>query len=224
MNVSIIIPVYNPDGRLLKKILTIVKKQRFDGNIELICVEKGLGLAASLNYGIKKSKYPVIISLHQDCLPVSENWLSSLIIPLKKKKFVASCSDVYDVETGIRYTPLLDEKGCAYKKEALKRASFFDETHFLNSGEDMDMYLKLGRIGKIFYPHCIVEHYHQGYLKKKTARKILQNANTSGCLFRKWGFKLPGWWKSILMANPLNPMYCWYYWKGFVKKKQDFGR
>ena len=223
MNVSIVIPIYNPNKSLLKKVIESLRNQKFSHKKEIILIEKGWGLAKSLNYGIKKSKYKVIVTLHQDCIPSSINWLSTLVKPLKDDAFVASVSDVIDVESKKLYTPFLDEKGCAYKKNALKNVNYFSEDIFLNSGEDMDMYLKLKKIGKIAYPHTSVEHYHPGYLSAK-GYKRLQNANTWGCLFRVYGFHLPGWWKGLIKANALNWGYCYWFWRGFFKKKQDFKR
>jgi len=221
MNVSILIPLYKPEKILLDKVINSVKKQKFKGKKEIIIINQGLGLAASLNYGIKKAKYETIVTIHQDCIPQSNNWIEELISPFKKENVVATCSDVYDVENNKRYTPALDEKGCAYKKESLEKVGLFDEKTFLNSGEDMDMYLKLKKIGKIEYPHCVVKHYHKGYLKANGYKK-LQNANTSGCLFRVYGFKFSGWWKSLVLANIFNPHYFYWYWRGFLKGKQDF--
>ena len=223
MNVTIVMPIHNPDRALLARIRKQVKAQKFPGKIELIEVEKGWGLAKTMNYGLRKAKYPIAVTLHQDCIPISDSWLSGLVKPLKNPHIVACCSDVIDFESGKRYTPLLDEKGCVYKKSALERVGFFDEKTFLNSGEDMDMYMKLSKIGRIAHPHSIVEHHHPGYL---TARgyKRLQNANTWGCLFRVYGFSLPGWWKPLIKANVFNPHYLYWFWRGFFKRKQDFKR
>jgi len=220
MNVSIIIPIKNLNKSLLKKVLTAIKKQKFGGKIEIIKVEKGLGLAEHINYGIKKAKYNIIVTLHQDCVPVSKEWLKKLIKPLQNPEVVASVSDVYDIETKKIYTPLLDEKGCAYKKDALFKVGLFDEKHFRTGGEDMDIYLKLKKIGKISYPRCIVKHYHPGYLINKSKYKIMQNANSFGCLFRIYWFNLPSWWKGLLLANPFNPYYFYAFWKGFLIKRQ----
>jgi len=220
MEVSIIVPIYNPNWKLLNKLLDSIKNQKFEGKKEVIKVEKGLGLAESLNYGIKNSKYNIIVTVHQDCIPQSKDWLKKLIHPLKNQKVVASVSDVYDVETKKIYTPLLDEKGCAYKKEALFKVGLFNERYFRTGGEDMDMYLKLKKIGKIAYPHCLIKHHHKGYLINKSKYKIMQNANSFGCLFRIWGVKLPKWWKGLLLANPFNPYYAYAFWKGFLMKKQ----
>ncbi|MEK6823647.1 MAG: glycosyltransferase [Nanoarchaeota archaeon] len=224
MNVSIIIPIHKPDKSLLKKVIIGINKQEFKDKIEIIKVDKKWGLAKSLNYGIKKSKYRIIVTIHQDCIPKSNDWLSFLLKPLEKDEIVATCSKIYDLENKKIYTPLLDEKGCAYKKEALAKINYFDEKTFLNSGEDMDLYMKLKKIGKIEYPDCMVEHYHKGYLIKKSEYKIKQNANTWGCLFRIYGFKVPGVWGALLKANIFKFDYFYWFWRGFLKKKQDFRR
>lgn len=222
-NVSIIIPIYKPDRSMLDHIISSIKDQNFSGDIEIIEVEKEWGLAKQLNYGIQLSKYSIVVSVHQDCIPVSNNWLSSLIKPLENPNVVACTSDVKDIETNKLYTPKLDEKGCAYRKSALEKVGYFNETIFLNSGEDMDLYMKLKKIGIIEYPHSIVEHYHPGYLSAKGYKK-LQNANTNGCLFRVYGLTLPGWWKGCILANIFNWNYFYWYWRGFLLKKQDFKR
>jgi|APSaa5957512622_1039677.scaffolds.fasta_scaffold39193_3 GT2 family glycosyltransferase len=221
MDVSIIIPTYHPDKELLSLIEDKIKNQKTQRNIEIIKINGNKGLANALNKGIKKSKNELIVSIHQDCIPVKTNWLETLLNPLKNEKTVASVSNVYDVENKKSYTPRLDEKGCAYKKSALKKVNYFDERTFLNSGEDMDMYLKLKKIGKIAYPHCIIEHYHPGYLKKKSAYKIYQNANTWGCLFRIYGFKVPGIYKAIIQTT-INPKYLYWFVKGYLNRKQDY--
>lgn len=223
MDVSIIVPIYHPNKPILNKVLTSVKKQNFSGKVEVIEIEKGLGLAESMNYGINKSKYNIIVTLHQDCIPSDKNWLVKLVEPLKQKEFVASCSDIFDVESNKTYTPKLDEKGCAYKKEALQKVGLFDNKTFLNSGEDYDMYMKLNKIGRIAYPHSIVNHHHPGYLGA-IGYKRLQNANTWGCLFRIYGLGLPGWWRSLIKANIFNPGYFYWFWRGFLLRKQDFKR
>lgn len=223
MNVTVVMPIYNPNRNLLNRVKKQLKAQKFPGKIELIEVEKGWGLAKSMNYGLKKAKYPIVLTLHQDCIPISKDWLSRLIKPLENPKVVACCSDVFDFESKKEYTPALDEKGCAYKKSALEKVGYFDESTFLNSGEDMDLYMKLKKIGLIAYPHSLVEHHHPGYLGAK-GYKRLQNANTWGCLFRIYGFSLPGWWKPLVKANVFNPRYFYWFWRGFLKRKQDFKR
>ena len=222
-DVSIIMPIYKPDKERLKEIDAAIKAQEFDGDIEVIKVDECAGLAAQMNIGIKKAKYDIVVTLHQDCVPIGEKWLDMLVKPLERTDVVACTSDVLDVETGTSYTPLLDEKGCAYKRKALEKAGYFDEKTFANSGEDMDLYLKLKKLGNIAYPHSVVQHFHPGYLNPK-GEKSIQNANTLGALFRVHGFRLPGWWKGLLKATIFffQIEYSYWFWRGFFKKRQDW--
>jgi len=223
MDVSIILPVYNPDEKILKKVLDSVNKQKFNGRKEVIFTSDGIGLADNMNRGIKKANNNLVVTLHQDCVPSSEAWLKTLVEPFKENDVVASCSTVYDVESGNTYTPLLDEKGCAYRKDVLLGLGLFDNETFLNSGEDYDMYMKLKKIGKIMYPDCVVNHDHPGYLSAAGYKKP-QNANSWGCLLRRYGTTIPGWWKALLRANIFNWTYFYWFWRGFINKKQDFKR
>ena len=56
MDVSIVIPIYKPDKALLNRVVKGIKKQDYDGKIEIIKVDQGEGLANQLNWGIKKAK------------------------------------------------------------------------------------------------------------------------------------------------------------------------
>jgi GT2 family glycosyltransferase len=222
-DVSIIMPLWKSNKDLLNKISKAIDDQDYDGDIEIIKIDNGWGLAKSINYGISISKHSIIVSLHQDAIPTSNTWLSSLIKPFEDPSVVASVSDVIDMETNKVYTPLMDEKGCAYRKDSLNSVGCFDEKIFLNSGEDMDLYIKLKKIGKIVYPHSTVSHDHPGYLSASGYKKR-QNANTNGCLLRVHGTSFPGWWKGIILANIFNPSYWYWFWRGFILKKEDFKR
>ena len=264
MNVSIIIPIHKPNKYLLNKILDKIKSQKFKGKIEVIKVEMGLGLAASLNYGIKKAKYPIIVSLHQDCMPSSLDWLENLTKPLKSKEVVAATSKVempkelwgrFDAISKILsvkeqkvITPLLDEKGCAYKKSDLLKVGLFDEKNFKTAGEDFDIYIKISKLGKIVYPDAKVIHYHS-YSWKTRLRKELQLSNGFGALVRIYGKSMHGWYIGLLKSIPLlgyifflpsinvsrlkflsilalplyllvNFIYSYGFWKGFLMAKQ----
>ncbi len=218
MNVSIIIPVFNPDKVILKKILKTLKNQDFNDKIEIMTINKGLGLAASLNYGIKRARYPIVMSLHQDCIPSDNSWLTKLISPLKDKRFIASVSKVrlersfwesFDIfaraltikEVG-EITPAMDEKGCAYRKKSLEQVGYFDETNYRTGGEDLDMYLKLKTVGDIAYPNASVNHMHYTTLNKRL-KKISQNANSYGVLIRLGKISFKDGWKGIILSLPL---------------------
>jgi len=265
VNVSIIIPIYNPDKEILDKIIYSIKKQKFQGKVEILKIDKKIGLANSINYGINKSKYPIVITLHQDCIPESERWLEKLVEPLEKKEVICTVSDVelpkslwdgFDIISKVLsvkeqklLTPLMDEKGCAYKKDVLLEAGLFDGKNFRTAGEDFDMYFKLAKKGKIEYPHTKVIHNHN-YNWKSRLRKEYQLSNSFGALVRIYGRKMSGWYfgavKSLpiigyplffkglnlkkigfvgaLLSIPLmlfvNILYCLGFWKGFLTGRQ----
>tara|TARA_Y100000310_G_scaffold338921_1_gene429958 strand:- start:3020 stop:3817 length:798 start_codon:yes stop_codon:yes gene_type:complete len=217
MNVSVIIPAHNPDKVFLKKIENSIKTQKFNGKIEIKIIEKGFGLAKSLNYGIKKSKYDILVSFHQDCIPENEFWLKKLTKPLKQRGVVASVSKIKlpikfwkrfgfftkiltKKERGV-LTPLFDGKGCAFKKSAILKVGLFDFKNFRTAGEDFDMYIKLKKIGKIKYPDCKIYHLHNTNFNKRLKKEI-QYANGFGALVRIHKKEMPSWIFGILKAIP----------------------
>lgn len=263
MNVSITIPICKPNEDILKEIEKAISEQKYNGKIEIIKSEGG-GLAHNMNEGIKRAKYEIVVTLHQDSIPSDRYWLKKLIKPFDNKNVVASVSKVhlpeelwnkFDIfakaltirEKGI-ITPLMDEKGCAYRKKILESAGFFDEKNFRTAGEDLDMYLKLKTYGIIAYPDCKVIHMHQTNFKNRL-KKTYQNANGYGTIFRMQGRKLNRWYlgaskaipilgilsfifsypfrKSIILYLPyfiatpiLHIIYSYGFWKGFLMKKQ----
>lgn len=264
MNATIVMPIYKPNKKLLTKILTELKKQEFSGKFEIVQVNKNLGLAASLNYGIKKAKYDIIVSLHQDCIPSNKYWLTKLVEPFTDKEVVATTSQVhlpnklwnnFDIltraitfkEEGV-IQPLLDDKGCAYRKKDLISAGLFDEHQFRTAGEDFDIFLKLKEKGKIVYPGCKVIHMHSTSFYKRI-KKEYQFSNAYGALTRVYKKRMVNWYYGLLKAIPfiglllfilnypfkkgiklflpyllltplLHLIYLGGFWKGFLKKRQ----
>lgn len=263
MNVSIIIPQYNPDKILLSKIRKSLKKQDFEGETEILELSEG-GLACNLNKGVSISKYEIIVTLAQDCVPSNKHWLKNLVKPLNQKNIVASTSRVhlprslwgkFDVfaksltlkEEGV-INPLLDEKGCAYKKKALLKIGGFNEKDFKTAGEDFDTYIKIIKEGKIAYPDSEIIHYHPTDFKKRL-KKEMQYANGFGALVRIHKTKMPKWYGGLIKATPIIGLF-WYilaypfkksfflffpyliailfahvlfvfgFWKGFIERRQ----
>ena len=228
MDVSIIIPTYKPDKKMMFEIKQSLEKQKFNGKYELLIENKG-GLAENMNRGIRKAKNEIVITLHQDCLPVGRNWVEKLTAPLKDKKYVASVSDVElpyslwkkfdNVAKVLSYkeqrvlTPLLDEKGCAYRKSALIKAGLFNDKDFRTAGEDFDIYIKLSKEGKIAYPHSKVIHYNY-YSTKSRLKKEYQLAEGFGTLVRIYGKKMPKWWIGFMKSIPI--MGWLFLFKGFL--------
>jgi GT2 family glycosyltransferase len=216
-NVSIAIIAHKPDENL-KLIKEAIAKQDYPKKPEVIIVSRNAGLAENMNWGIKKSRYNIVITLHGDCIPLGKSWLRNLIEPFKYENVVATCSkvrmpeefwkdmDVFNKSLSVRergtVTPLLDEKGCAYRKSAIGKIGYFDEKNYRTAGEDMDLYLKLKEIGKIEYPDTVVLHRDKINLKRRL-KKTYRNAEGGGVLVRVYGKKLPGFYKWILKGVPV---------------------
>jgi len=219
MDVTIIMPLHNPDKDLLGKIDNVVKEQDYEGKVRVVKVDEGFGLAESLNYGVQKAKTEIVVSLHQDCVPGSKDWLRKLVRPLiEDNGVVTSVSKVelpygfwksFDLggkimsakEQGV-IVPLMDEKGCAYKKSSLLKAGLFDSKNFKTAGEDFDMYIKLKKIGKIAYPDCKIFHFHKHNFQNRL-KKELQLSNGFGALVRIHGKQMPDWKIGLLKSIPL---------------------
>jgi len=195
---EIIIVADNPT----KKVQDIIKKK--GKKVRIIKNSSNLGLAGSLNRGIKEAKGEIIVTLLADCLPKDEKWLASLIKPFKDPRVVAVGSRVKnDNETFNKFNPLvkdlmqdrqgylkpLDEKGCAYRKHSLEKVGLFDSKHFKTAGEDFDMSYKMSKIGKVVKgnePYVI--HIHPLNLEK-VYRRSASYARGAGVLFRIYRYK-----------------------------------
>ena len=217
MNISVVIPVFKPDKIIFDKIRAKLKEQKYLGKIETIIIEKGSGLSTHINLGIKKSKYVIVVVLHQDCIPTSSKWLKLLVAPFEDKNVVASVSRVeypeelwnklnYIVkglmvkEKGV-ITSSLDGKAVAYRKSSLNNIGMYDENSFKTAGEDYDLYIKLKKIGKIAYPDASVYHYHPtGFAQR--IRKVYQYSNGYGALTRIHWTNMILWYVGIIKAVP----------------------
>lgn len=223
IEISIIIPRYKSDKILLNNLRKYLKENA--KNIEIIEIEGSQGLANAYNRGIKKSKGKIIITLHQDCIPLEKNSVKKLVAPFKNSEIVMTYSWIFDYETKKRYFPFVpDGKFTAYRKEALEKVRLFDENTFFTGGEDVDIFLKLKRIGKIEKVNTTISHIHPGYLGNKTKEKRKQNGNINGVLFRIWGFKHPLWLKSIIMSIIHPFSYGKNFVSAFLSGKQTYRR
>ena len=83
-DVTIIIPVYKPNLEILNKVDDALAAQQYTGKITIHKINKG-GFGKTFNYGVQHSKTEIVISLHQDCVPVNNTWLRDLVAPLKEK-------------------------------------------------------------------------------------------------------------------------------------------
>ena len=219
MNVSIIVPVYNPDKEILKELIKRVKSQIYRGRVEFLIIDEGKGFSEQMNIGIRKSKQEIIVILQQDCIPSSNGWLKSLVKPFKDERVIASVSKVelpekiWDTfnyitqgimikERGV-ITSSLDGKGVAYRRKVIESIGLFDEKRFRTAGEDYDTYIKIKNKGIIAYPkNSKVMHNHPTDFFRRL-KKDYQYANGYGALVRIHRTKLIRWWAAILKATPI---------------------
>jgi len=217
--VSVIIPAYNEEeniGRCLKSAL----RQDYK-NLEIIVIDdsssdrtseivkslkvkiiknkKNLGLAKSLNKGIKSSNGDIVITLHADCELVEKKWISKIIKSFKDPLvagvtgnpifyldkrlslfdkvnlyFAGAYASIKSNKTANR--DLLNNKCDAYRKEFLKEVKYFSE-RFKTSGEDIDLTSKLRKRGYklLINPNCHVKirlSSHQSSFIKSLKKRV----------------------------------------------------
>lgn len=219
---EIIIPEYKPNKKLLKELIRFLKKNK---EVKITELEGLGGLAKTYNRGMKAAKSEIIITIHQDCLPLEKEAVSKLIKPFVDENVVMAYSWILDQETNKKYFPHPpDGKFVAYKKSALDKVGYFDEKTFFTGGEDVDLFLKMKNIGKIVEVDTGIVHKHVGYLGNKTTEKRKQNGSINGCLFRVWGIKNPFWWKALIMSVRYPTTYGRQFIRAFITKKQDYRR
>lgn len=223
--VSIIIPVYKPKKELLAKAIKAIKKQKTDFKYEIIISEGEKGLSKAYNEGIKKSKGEIIVTLHSDCIPLENKWLQKMVDPFKDPNIVLAFGKVKEkYDNRIYYPHPPDGKSTAFRKSSLEKVKLFDEKTFFSGGEDVDIWLKLKKIGKMVKVDTSVLHCHKGYLGNVTVEKRKQNGSINGALFRIWGVKNPRWLKAIILCFIYPTSYGYNFLKAFVYKKQFYRR
>jgi len=222
--VSIIIPIYKPDKRILIKLINYLNKNKKRG-CEIIKIDGRGGTANAFNRGIKHSKGEIVLIVHQDCIPKEKDFIKKMIKPFEDKEVVIATAKIKDYDTGKEYYPFPpDVKATAYRRSALNKVGGFDSKTYFTGGEDVDIWLKLMRFGKLANVNTTVEHIHPNYFGNKTIEKRRQNGSINGCLFRIWGVKNPFWWKPLIMCCIYPFDYGREFCKAFLTKKQSYRR
>lgn len=214
--VSVVIPAYNSQKHI-GKVLKALEEQDYEeyevivvddcsedatadevkkfGWVRLLRNKTNLGLSKSMNKGVKESSGEIIITLHDDCVPLSRNWMRELIATFKKDPSIGIVASEYVIDfeklsildkcfsyaywlgvdkklarkRGIEEIELISDKCDAYKREVLERIGFFDEI-FRFAGEDTDISQKARKLGyKIVKNNaCKVEHIFSESDREKT--------------------------------------------------------
>ncbi len=221
--ISIIIPIYKPKKEVFDKLKKYLKENA--KGIEVIESDGSGGLANAYNKGIKKAKGEIIITIHQDCIPLEKDAIIKIIEPFKNSKVVMTYSKIVDYDSRKKYIPFIpDGKFVGYRKNSLEKVGLFDEKTFFTGGEDVDIYFKLKKIGKIILCDTVVFHEHPKYRRLRTVEKRKQSGNLNGVLFRKYGFKFSRGIMGIFFSFRYPFSYGKYFLKGFISGKQNYRR
>ncbi|MEK6825989.1 MAG: glycosyltransferase family 2 protein [Nanoarchaeota archaeon] len=218
LNVSIVLPLFNPHKEILSQVLKAIDSQDYLGKVEVLQIDEKAGFSQQMNRGIRKAKHEIVIMLPQDCMPATNDWLSNLIAPFEDIEVVATVSQIQLPdrlwepmgifakalmmrEKGV-IVSLLDGKGGAFRKKVMEQIGLFDEKTFRTAGEDFDTYVKIKRLGKIAYPQARILHLHPTAFVKRL-RKDYQYSNGYGALVSIYGKEMPRWYVGVFKATPV---------------------
>ena len=242
-NISFIVPNYNAENTIAKTIESI-QKQKYKGKIEIIVIDdkskdnslkviskykikllknkENIGLAGSLNKGIKASKYDLIAIIWCDCVLENDNWLnemvktynseekigyvgSKLVIPKEywnKFSFYDKIVMAKDYENGLNNNQK-DGRPSLFNKNLLLDLGLYNNKKFRIAGEDTDMKWRIiEKRYKIKTANAKILHLHGFYnlsFKKQLFNKALPLAEATGVNFAIHGKKsLPNkYWNPI---------------------------
>ena len=221
---SIIIPEYKPNPLLLERLKKYLKKN-ITSEMEILEIDGKNGLANAYNEGIKKSKGEMIITIHSDCVPFENDAIEKIIAPLENEKVVLTYAWIKEEDKKDKYYPEIpDGKFNAFKKSALEKVGLFDQKTFFTGGEDVDIWLKLKKIGQVIKVDTGVLHTHPNYRGNKTLEKRRQNGSINGTLFRIHGIKNPKWLKALITCLRHPRTYGRYFVESYKKGKQEYRR
>lgn len=165
-----------------------------------------LGLSASYNDGIIKSKGDLIITLHSDII-LKKNAVSLLIAPFDQNDIVASFhQSIHPLSTWKKYNfwqqayfdrqlrqkqSGLDGKFDCFRKKELFQVGLFDNKNFFRAGEDGDIFLKLSKIGRVISTNATIIHLHDSEPKfnyKNIIYKQAQYSEAQGAFLKRYKF------------------------------------
>jgi GT2 family glycosyltransferase len=202
--------------------LEILKEFERYNNFRIIDNATNMGESRSFNTGILNAKYDIVVLVEQDCFPVGKDCIKRLIAPLKSKKIVGVVPTYvlpeevwkkYDFWWKLWFARLVDRrishlniKFDAFKKSALLKVGLLDYETYRNSGQDVDLYMKLSKIGDIVKSPVQFRHYH-GLNKKGSVKKIfykeIQYGESWGVFTRKYFLSNTKTWEDYaVLAKP----------------------
>ncbi len=238
LGISVVIPTYNGKKTIGKTIGSIIN-QEYEGEIEVIIVndystdstlkvvqqypvkiinnDKNLGLAYSVNKGVKAAKHEIVSVIHEDILLTDKEWFkksvpyltegvavvsSPVILPSEiyerfgfweKALFSWDLKEDYENTVEICTDGYNEFKNVIFKKDIFLKFGGLDGDIYRAACEDVDLSMKLFKAGyKMVSVPTSVYHLHSSRAAKLS--KILfeyrpRLSEGQGVLFRKYRFR-----------------------------------
>ena len=230
--ISIVMAIFEPDMKVLEKVRAMLKKQTimkegWAGNVEII-ENWNMPEIESMNTGIMKAKGEIIVVLCQDCLPINEMWLETLIKPMENPDVFASTSRMYPLkEHWDKYTPLtraitindlkirpgyLDMRATAFRKKDLIDIGLFSEDQTVISvdavlAQTISKNKAEGKAAQIVHPDTGIYHLHRIDNFGAAVKQIYRYSKGNGISIRRYGTKDRAFLKKIIRATPILGMF-----------------
>jgi GT2 family glycosyltransferase len=219
-SVTIIIPTHSAP---VTTIVDALQQQEYNGDVTILILdngpidrtkeipkgatyiknEKNIGLAGSLNKGIRLSRSDYILTLHQDCVPQGNDWLTTLMKPFDDPAVIVSSSQqILPREVWKKFSfwhkvfavPELSlvkgvyERATTFNREAVIACGLFDNVTFSTAGEDTDLFMKLKEKGRFVVSDALVAHEHAPHNDSlwKFINTFLRCHEGMGVLHRKY--------------------------------------
>ena len=211
-------------------------------NVKQIVNDENLGLARSMNLGLKEATGEILMVLHADCIPDGEHWIDEMVAPFDDPKVGAVVSQrviadrsklafpekLFDSiapqqfvnDSGeTKETRFFRDKCDAYRGDVIRELGYFDDESYFVAGEDTDLSIKMRRAGyRILLSGTARIRYvfssHQRSLKSVLWRKSMQYGGAAATLYYTYGYDglETRIFLGVLMSLLMVPLIPWLPW------------
>jgi glycosyltransferase involved in cell wall biosynthesis len=246
LGISVVIPTYNGE-RTIGKTIESIRDQEYAGEIEIIVVndrstdstlkvveqypvkiinnDKNLGLAYSVNKGVRAAKYEIVSVIHEDIVLINKQWFKKLVPYLKDKVAVVSSPVIVSKEIYERFgfwekalfswdlkenyknsveicTDGYSEfKNVIFRKGTFLKLGGLDGDTYRAACEDVDLSMKLFKEGYTMVSVPTPVHHLHSSRAAKLSRILFEYrprlSEGQGVLFRKYRFR------ALRINNPI---------------------
>ena len=225
MKLSVLLPVYNGENYIKKAIDSVLKNSY--KNIELIVINDGSkdltleilnsipddrlkifskensGLIETLNYGLKKCSYPIVMRMDGDDI-ISHNKIENQLSFFKKSGSILAGTSGYLIDSHgnkrapidlptkhndilksmLKMSPSFIHPSVMFYKDAVLKVGGYDSN--FKHAEDFDLFLRLSKIGKIsnMSERLIYLRKHENNISLLNAEEQIKNTIISKDIYK----------------------------------------